>query len=67
MPLDFAVGPRYFRLGARNNMYNNTEMLFLTTKFIKMPFRAPSLKSKRQTLRRLPQFNGGNVACKWLE
>ena len=28
MPLHFAVDPRFFRLGARNSIYNNTEILF---------------------------------------
>ena len=42
--------PSFLRLGARNSIYTNTEIKFLTTKFIKRPFRAPSLKSKCQTL-----------------
>ena len=52
LPLDFGWAPRFFRLGARNSMYINIEILFLTTKFIKRPFRAPNLKSKCQTLQK---------------
>ena len=32
--------PRFFRLGAWNSIYSNTEIPLLTTRFIKRPFRA---------------------------
>ena len=43
MPQDVVVGPKIFQdYGAQNSMYNNTEMLFLTTEFIKISFWSPS-------------------------
>ena len=41
---------RFFRLGAQNSMYNNQKSCFWPLIFIKRPFRAPSPKTKCQTL-----------------
>ena len=50
-PLDFSEeGPEIVYI------YYNIEILFLTTKSIKRPFRAPSLKSKCQTLAHCAHF-----------
>ena len=47
----FCCGPLDFsEYGAQKSIHDNTEIPFLTTQFIRRPFRAPSLKSKCQTL-----------------